>query len=215
MRQVVLSPTASPTPLEYDGSDPWDRRFLGDAMAFGQRLEALARGYTAILAGGGGGAVSFFESVIPDLRTEREFSADLLDEERAPGETLIGAAIAVQGRSGAFRARWEEIFTFRDAGAAWGLVALDQGVSSAPLLDTIELAIDGSPLAGDPPPATPTTRRTTTTTTATTRPGGGGSTTTTSTTTTTAPPPEDGVLDPVLDPVQDILDDVLGALGLG
>lgn len=216
LRQVVLSPTASPTPLDYDGSDPWDRRFLGEAMAFGERLEALARGYTANLAGGGGRTVSFFESVIPGLRSEREFGADLLDPDRPPGETLIGAAIAVQGRSGTFRSRWDEIFTFRDAGAAWGLVALDQGVSSAPLVDTIELAIDQSPLAGDPPSATPTTRRPTTTTTRVPPTGGGPTTTTTSTTTTTtAPPPEGGPLDPVLDPVQEILDDVLGALGLG
>ncbi len=211
LRQVVLSPTASAEPFEYDGSDGWDRRFLGEAMAFGSRLEALARGYTANLASGGGRTASFYESVLPALRTEREFSGDLLDDDRPPGETLVGAAIAVQGRRGTFRDRWNQIFAFRDAGAAWGIVALDQGVSSAPLLDSIELAIGESPLVGDPRPTTSTS-----TTTSTTRPGTPtttSSTTTTSTTTTTVPP-GGGPLDPVLDPVQQILDDVLGALGL-
>lgn len=210
LRQVVLSPAAAVEPFAYDGSDPWDRRFLGEAMAFGERLEALARGYTANLANGGGRTASFFEAVLPALRDEREFGADLLDADRDPGETLIGAAIAVQGRTGTFRERWADIFAFRDAGAAWGIVALDQGVSSAPLLDTIELAIDESPLAGDPRPTTTTTRPATTTTT--TSPD--GPTTTTTSTTTTTVPPDDPLLPPVLDPVQELLDDVLGALGL-
>lgn len=210
LRQVVLSPTATAEPFAYDGSDGWDRRFLGEAMAFGERLEALARGYTANLAPGGGRTASFFESVLPPLNAEREFSRDLLDEDRPPGETLIGAAIAVQGRRGSFRDRWEQVFAFRDAGAAWGIVALDQGVSSAPLLDSIELAIDESPLVGDPPPSTSSTTSTTTTT----RPGSPPTTSTTTSTTTTTVPPGGGPLAPVLDPVQEILDDVLGALGL-
>ena len=213
LRQVVLTPSATPEPFIYDPSDDWDRRFLGEAIAFGKRLEALARGYTADLQPGGGRSVSFFESVLPSLDDEREFSADLLDADRPVGETLVGAAIVVEGRMGTFRERWDEVFAFRDAGAEWGLVALDQGVSSAPVLDTIELAIDGSPLSGDPRPSTTTTTRgsvderpddpdeTTTTVT-----------TTTTTTTTTTPP---GILEPVVDPVDELLDEVLDTLGLG
>lgn len=213
LREIVLSPSATAEPFSYDGADAWDRRFLGEAMAFGERLEALGRGYTANLTAGGGRTESFFEAVIPALADEREFAADLLDPDRAPGETLIGAAIAVQGRDGTFRERWDEIFTFRDAGAAWGLVALDQGVSSAPLLETIELAIDDSPLVGDPSrPTTTTTRPDRPTSTTTSSPG---QTTTSTTTTTTTTVPPGGPLDPVLDPVDRLLDDVLGALGLG
>ena len=218
LRQVVLTPSAVPEPIAYDPSDPWDRRFLGEAIAFGQRLEALARGFTSDLQPGGGRSVSFFESVIPALADEREFSADLLGD-RPPGETLVGASIAVQGRNGTFRERWEEIFAFRDAGAAWGLVALDQGVSSAPVIETIELAIADAPLSGDPTP-------TSTTSTTTRRPPGPPSppgdgdpdvttTTGTSTTTTTTTTPEQGILDPVLQPVDELLQDVLDALGLG
>ena len=217
LRQVVLTPSAAAEPLVYDPSDPWDRRFLGEAIAFGQRLEALARGFTGELQPGGGRTVSFFESVIPALADEQEFSADLLGD-RAPGETLVGASIAVQGRDGTFRERWEEIFAFRGAGAAWGLVALDQGVSSAPVIETIELAIADAPLSADP------TTTTTDSTTTTLRPPGAPNppddgdpdvTPTTGTTTTTTTTPQQGILDPVLQPVDEMLDDVLDALGLG
>lgn len=217
LRQVLLTPSASPEPLAYDGTDPWDRRYLGEAVAFGQRLEALARGYTNGLRQDSPGE-SFFEAVIPALAEEREFNQQLLDPGRAPGETLVGAAIAVQGRDGTFTERWQEIFAFRDAGAAWGLVALDQGVSAAPVLDTIELAITG-----------PETTTTTTTApgqepspTTTTDPGAPPTTTTTTTTTTTPPqdpdeppPDEPGILDPVLGPTDEVLDEVLDTLGLG
>ena len=215
LRQVVLTSSATPEPLVYDANDLWDRRFLGEAIAFGRRLEALARGYTSGFQGAGGRSVSFFESVIPALADEREFTAELLGD-RPPGEILVGASIVVQGRNGTFRERWESVFAFRDAGAAWGLVALDQGVSSAPVLDTIELAIGGEPTSGgspdptlppepdpgiDPPPdpVDPTTT--------------GVATTTTSTTTTTTTTPG-GLLEPALDPVDDVLGDVLDALGL-
>ena len=215
LRQVVLTPSATPSPLAYDGSDPWDRRYLGEAIAFGKRLEALARGYTSDLRAENRSA-SFFESVLPALADEREFSGDLLDD-RPPGETLVGAAIALEGRQGTFRERWDAVFTFRDQGAAWGLVAADQGVSSAPVLDTLELAIGQSPLAGSPPPptTTPTGPAPTTTTTTSGAPPTSGPTTTTPPTTPPPPPPDNGILTPVITPTEQILDDVLGALGLG
>ncbi len=210
LRQLLLAPSAEPEPIAFDGTDEWDRRFLGEAIAFGERLEALARGYTNDLQPGGGRSVDFFQAVIPALVDEREFNSDLLDPDRPPGETLVGAAIAVQARTGEFRTRWAAIFDFRAAGAAWGLVALDQGVSSAPVLDTIELAISGP--APTSPPATTTTTGPTATSTSTST---SSSSTTTTTTTTTAPPPSGGLLDPVTDPTGEILRDLLEVLGLG
>lgn len=212
LRQLVLVAGAAPEPVRFDGTDPWDRRFLGEAIAFGEQLEAVARGYTSDLPPGGGRTEGFFRTVVPALDAEREFGEDLLDPARPPGETLVGAAIAVQGRRGTFRERWASTFAFRSAGAAWGIVALDQGVSSAPVLETIELAIDG------PDPTTTTTRPRTST-------GLGAATTTTTTTQpgapTTAPPappptspeapePPPGLLDPVTGPVRDLLDAILG-----
>lgn len=217
LRRVVLTSSAVAEPLTYDGSDAWDRRFLSETVAFGDRLEALARGYTADLGPGGGRSVSFFEAVVPALGEQREFGADLLTD-RPVGETLVGAAIVVQGRDGTFRERWDEVFAFRDLGAAWGIVALDQGVSSAPLLDTVELAV-ASPTPTEPP-STTTSGPSTTPPSPTTV----DSPTTTGTTTTSVPeepsppPPPPGLLDPLdplLDPVSEILGELLGALGLG
>lgn len=211
LRRLVLVAGATPEPIGFDGSDEWDRRFLGEAIAFGERLEALARGYTSDLAPGAGRTVSFFQAVLPALAEERELGPDLLDPARSPGETLVGAAIVVQGRRGTFRERWDAVFSFRAAGAEWGLVALDQGVSSAPVLDTIELAIGASDgtLASSPTSRPRTGPRSTTSTT--TAPG---APTTTGTTTTTTPPPTTGLLDPVVDPGAEVLGDLLDVLGL-
>lgn len=221
LRESPLTVAGTTTPLDYDAADDWDRRFLAEAIMFGERLETLARGFTAELRPGADAGASFYEAVLPALAAEREFGDDLLDPARDPGETLVGAAIAVQGTDGPFRERWLEVFAFRDQGAAWGLVALDQRVSTAPLLDTIELAVGEAPLSDDPAPTTTTTA-----------PRPGRPTTTeppSSPTTTTAPPrpdPEDppddpgdpdepGTLDPLLDPLDDTLDELLDTLGLG
>lgn len=212
LRRLVLVAGASPEPLTFDGTDPWDRRYLGEAVAFGDQLEALARGYTSDLPPDGGRTEGFFQSVVPALGDEREFNADLLDPERPPGETLVGAAIAVQGQEGTFRERWEAVFAFRDAGAEWGLVALDQGVSSAPVLETIELAIGTTTTTA----ASPTAPGSGPSTSSTTSPGAPGPTdpAATTTTTTTTPPPEPAPdpLDPVTGPAEDLLDNLLDVL---
>jgi len=224
LRRLVLVAGATPEPVEYDGADPWDRRFLGEAIAFGERLEALARGYTSDLPSDVARTADLYREVLPALAELSEFSDDLVDPARPPGETLVGAAIAVQATAGTFRERWVEVFAFRDAGAAWGLVALDQGVSSAPLLEAVELAV-ATPADGPAParPADPPT------------PGGSATTSPTGPPRTTAPPPTTapapspdpepppdpepdpspgGLLDPVLDPdaamVQGLLDGLLG-----
>lgn len=212
VRQVVLTPSATPVPFEYDPSDAWDRRHLGAAIAFGERLEALARGYTNDLPPGPRPA-SFFEAVLSPLAAEREFGADLVDD-RPPGETLVGAAIAIQGRNGTFRERWTSIFEFRDQGAVWGLVALDQGVSSAPVLDSIELAITGptEPAPGD---GTTSTSTSTTTGTSTSAPPPTDPTTTAPPPTDPPPPEEDDPFAPVITPIEEIVNDVLDVTGLG
>lgn len=213
LRQLVLVAGAAPEPIAFDGTDEWDRRFLGEAIAFGEQLEALARGYTSDLAPGAGRSVAFFQSVLPPLADERELTADLLDPARPPGETLVGAVITVQGRQGTFRERWQEVFAFRAAGAAWGLVALDQGVSSAPVLETIELAI-GASNGLAPRPTTTSPRPGSATSTSTSAPDA-PTTTGSTTTTTTTPPSGGGLLDPVADPAGEVLDELLDVLGLG
>ena len=77
-------PPETPRPFTYDPTDPWDRRFLGEAIDLGQRLEALANGYTQNLAPGEGHTVAFYEQILPDLAHQPEFTADLLDRNRTP-----------------------------------------------------------------------------------------------------------------------------------
>jgi hypothetical protein len=216
---AVGLPPEAPHPFDYDAADPWDRRFLSDAIELGQRLQAFADGYTSNLSKGEGRTIAFYQDVLPALKDEGAFTADLLDARRATGETLIGAAIAELGRRGTFLERWRSVFAFRDEHADWGLVALDQGVDRTPLLRAVSDAVQDSPLAIGPPP----TRRESPTPGAiipgTTEPkGSSGPTTSTTkppTTPTTQPPSEDGgngLLNPVLDPVTSLLSGVLKAL---
>lgn len=213
LRRLVLADDAEPTPVGFDADDPWDRTYLGEAVAFGERLEALARGYTADLTTVGRRGAVFYEAVLPALGEQREFNDVLISDLRPVGETLVGAAITVQGRLGTFTERWNEVFAFRDEGALWGIVALDQQVSDAPLLDTIELAIEQTPGA----PAPTTSSSVDVPTTPSTDPSGPPTSTPPTGPTTTEPPPpptsEPPLLDPVVDTVEGLLDTILGLLG--
>jgi len=130
-----------PSPLAYDVHNPWDRRFLGDAIELGDELAARSQGFTAQLAPDEGHTAGFYRQLLPDLDNERSFDQSLVDASAAPGETLVGAAIAVTSRRGGFVHRWQSVFEFRAEGARWGLVALDQRVSRAPLLSSIDEAL--------------------------------------------------------------------------
>jgi hypothetical protein len=164
--------------------------------------------------------------VLPGLSDEPEFTVNLLAPGRPAGETLVGAALADLGDRGTFGERWRSVFGFRDAGAAWGLVALDQGVDRAPLLGAITQAVDSSPItiAGEGPGRAGSTTSTTaaSSSSATTVPrggdtrGGSGSPTTSTTLPTPRPPSTPGPLDPLLDPLTSLLtgliDGLLGGL---
>lgn len=145
---------ADPQPLVYDARDPWDRRYLGAAIDLGEELEAKSRGFTLSLGRNEGFTAGFFRLLLPALEQEPAFGPALLAERRDPGETLVGATIAVSSERGSFTERWESVFSFRDEGAAWGLVALDQGVTdSSKLMGSLDAAIGRAPLAFAPPPA--------------------------------------------------------------
>ena len=151
LRQAVIPAVGvvpeKASPLSYNGRDEWDRRYLGAAMELGEELESRSNGFSAQLAAGEGRTPGFFRIVLPELGREPAFSSELLDRERTPGETLVGATIAVTARSESFVERWHDTFGFRDEGAAWGLVALDQGVAEVPgLVGTLDAAIGRSPL---------------------------------------------------------------------
>ncbi|MEX2658247.1 MAG: hypothetical protein WD232_01020 [Acidimicrobiales bacterium] len=156
LRQVTVATLgavpARAEPLDYDpdAPDPWDRRYIGRAIELGEALEARSVGFTASLADGEGIDADFLADALPSLAAEPAFADNLIDDGRAAGDLLVGAAIAVAGDEGGFRERWRSTFAFRGDGARWGIVALDQGVLDLSLLDTVDAAIGGAPLLFGP-----------------------------------------------------------------
>lgn len=232
LRQASLPPTGTfPTkvePLQYSSSDGWDQRYLSDAMDLSNQLNGRSDGFTSQLGPTEGRSVNFFGERFPRLAAEPAFTAALLNPARAPGDTLVGAAVTLEGTRGTFAERWASVFAFRDQGAEWGLVAMDQGVARVPLLNAIDAAISRGPTqfavgpAGRPPtslnpPISGGARPSATTTTTAVRPRPGATTTT-----TTAPAPDGtpntsvtGPLNtggPLDDPVNDLVDTLTGLL---
>ena len=247
LRQMVVPalgrPPQRPRPISYEDDDTWDLRYLGAAMALGERLDRFGTGLTKNLPEGEGRTPGFFRLVLPGLDDESAFDRTLLEPrlDREPGDNLIGAAIVDLGERGEFADRWSDVFSFRDAGAEWGIVALDQAVRSGPLVGSVEDALNASfeeaaftqlPLppgaasatpipapGGVAQPAAPT------------RPGGDGEAPAPSSPTTTSPGPSPTnplpptppvpstivpapppVLAPVVEPVTDLVDDLVGGL---
>lgn len=143
---------AAPSALEYRDDDTWDQRYLGVAIEIGRELQAKSDGFSSQLRPGEGMTSGFYDILLPDLpdRALTGCPAALdgsLGEGRRPGEVLVGTALALQGRAGSFTARCKEAFAFRDDGATWGLVALDQSVRSLPAIrDRLESAMGRLPV---------------------------------------------------------------------
>ena len=148
-------PTA-PRPLRYDATDPWDRRFLAEAIEMGDQLEAKSRGFTDSLGPGEGRTAGFYRVLLPELENEPQFGESLLTPDLTPGKGLVGATIALLGRNGSFADRWAAVFGFYDQGAQWGLVALDQQVAdTSGLVETVNAAIGRQSFAFAPAAAVP------------------------------------------------------------
>jgi hypothetical protein len=132
---------ANAAPLDYRADNPWDRRYLGDAIELGDELQARSQGFTAQLAPDEGHTAGFYRQLVPALEKEPAFGQALVSPDLPPGETLVGAAISVQGHQGDFASRWRSVFAFHGEGARWGLVALDQRVTRSPLLSEVDGAL--------------------------------------------------------------------------
>jgi hypothetical protein len=116
-------------------------------MELADQLQARSDGMTASLRPGEGRSVGFYRTVLPALAGETQFVSDLVQPARLPGETLVGATLVRLGRQGTFTQRWSRAFAFRDEGASWGLVALDQGVTDVGrVTGDLDAAIGRAPL---------------------------------------------------------------------
>lgn len=239
LRQVVVADAGllplRPSPLRFGTApDPWDRRFLGDAIDLGDILERRSIAFTTLLPDDLVPNVFFYQAVLPGLLQEPAFDQALLDRQQRPvGETLVGAAIALVGEVGTFESRWQEVFRLREAGAGWGVIALDQGADRGPLLAALDGAVERSPLLfGAPspqpvfspvplPPDRPSPAVPARPSTPAPQPRDPGPARPPS----SPPPPQppvlvpapprepEGLLEPVVDPLVNLLDGVLDGLG--
>jgi hypothetical protein len=185
LRQLSITATGQlpreAVPLVYDqrAPDPWDLRFIGDAIDLGIRLDGTATGFTGQLGPRALGDASMLRRVLPPLAEEDALDGLVDGVERSPGESLVGASIVLESGSGSFADRWGQVFSFREDGARWGLVALDQQVKREALLARINDAFGRSPLLFAIAPRSTTGGGSSTgspepggTTSTTTRPGG-------------------------------------------
>jgi hypothetical protein len=149
LRQAAIPATgqfpATVAPLEYSTSDSWDQRYLSDAIDLSNQLTGRSDGFAAQLGPNEGRSVAFFRDLFPRLAAEPAFTAALVNPIRSPGETLVGAAITLEGTRGTFAERWASVFGFRDQRAPWGLVAKEQGVDRAAVIRVIDDAISRKP----------------------------------------------------------------------
>lgn len=211
-------------PLRYQDKDPWDRRFLAEAIDLGNVLQARSEAGTNQFRGQGA-SVGFYRLLFPELAGVTEFDRSLIDAARPPGENIVGAAIALKGRQGGFAQRWERIFSFRSEGATWGLVAFDQQVHKVPdLVRRIDDAFGGAGLPGTPgrvafgttttsgPGPSPTTATTSVPLTTQTTQGEPGPPTPPTSTTLIPEPPETGLL-PIDNTGNETVDTINGLLG--
>lgn len=145
LRQLTISslgrPASTPDPLAYETDDPWDRRYLGEAIDLGRRLDAFERAVTVAVPPATAALPATYRQLLPALNAQPDFLPQQLDPSHDAGEVLVGAAIVVRSEGGSFASRWEDVFAFRDAGAEWGLVALDQGADLDALVSDVETAI--------------------------------------------------------------------------
>lgn len=126
---------ATPAPLEYRATDAWDRRYLGEAIEIGEELQRRSDGFSNQLRPNEGHTPGFFSILLPELPANAfDRCTAALAGGRRPGEVLVGTSLALRGRGSSFAARCGDAFAFRDAGATWGLVALDQGARSLPAI---------------------------------------------------------------------------------
>lgn len=231
LRQATVAALGSEVPraaepLRYQDKDPWDRRFLAEAIDLGNVLQARSEAGTNQFRGQGA-SVGFYRILFPELTSVADFDRPLLDASRPAGENIVGAAIALKGRQGGgFGQRWQRIFAFRSEGATWGLVALDQQVHKVPdLVRRIDDAFGGAGLPGSPgrvafgtttttgQPSPTTATTSAPSTTQTTRGSDPGPPTPPTTSTTLLPePPPTGIL-PIDNTGNQTVDTINGLLG--
>jgi hypothetical protein len=134
-------------PIRFRADDAWDRRYLADAITLDARLADLLPGLmrSARRHGGDPQGLAVMLGRVDGMPSGRQL-ARLVDPDRPLQDVLLGATIASLADGGPYATRWSAALRFRDAGATWGLVAMDRGVSPRAVLDALRDVVASTPL---------------------------------------------------------------------
>jgi hypothetical protein len=156
LRRAIVAGIGGPAsvtmaPLVINAADTWDRKFLLDAIELDAALTARSRGLTNLVAGRTGDVV--------DKVAASTGWTDLTPLAQTPiGEFVVAAELARAAHldDKAIAAA----LALREAGASWGLIALEQGVREVPAhiagLDDIVVPVIASVSTPATPEVTPT-----------------------------------------------------------
>lgn len=158
---------ASGQPLTYRTDDPWDQVLLRDAIAFDREAERLVSGLTRAY-GTEPRSAEFYTAftAIPGRALGALSGGGAGDAgPGSPGEALLRLFVAQSaippGSPEALDAALRDIVDLRAAGARWGLVATELGVTAARLAEVVDVSqarytarLD-SPAPASPPSGAP------------------------------------------------------------
>ena len=128
------------------GTGRWDRRYLAPALTLDRELGPLARGMRA----DGVDPKDLLDAVRLTVPSHPgAATVTRLVHRRSPRlDDGIGLAVVGSGQKGTFAHRWARAVAFHDAGATWGLVAMDIGAAPTDVAGALRDAIDGKALSG-------------------------------------------------------------------
>lgn len=173
LRETALSSRRLPAvarPLTYRHDDPWDRRYLRQAIAFDGEADRLIRGFTREY-GDEPRPTDFYADfaaapaqTVPVLAGAYRGRTD--ERVGPPGEALLvlflGEAAAAADTPEGMAAATRRAVALRSAGARWGLIAAELDSTVRRVANRIDAGQerylaqrDGEPSAPAPPPADP------------------------------------------------------------
>jgi hypothetical protein len=133
-------------PMQFSDADSWDRRYLSAAISLDRELDQLVTGLEADGVDG--------DELVAQVRRKVDSRPTAARLTRLIGgrddriDAAVGLAVVGTAERGSFDERWARAFRFHDAGATWGLAALDLRADPDAVIDAIAAAVEVTPGAG-------------------------------------------------------------------
>lgn len=167
LEQMSLSTRHLPVssaPLGYHPQDPWDRELLGQAIAFDDEVERIARGidvrftleakppdFYRVFRAVDDATIPILRSIARTITPDGRFgpASDVL-------VTLFVAEAGAEANDKPLSAAATQTATWRAEGARWGLVAMRLGITASDFAETVDLSqIDRLAARRAPPASSP------------------------------------------------------------